>query len=181
MQAADFIRLAIQQLAGFRGAGRNRDYDASGTELAQRRHGGPHRRAGGEPVVDDDHFAPAHVERRALATERALATRELDELELHESLDLLGREPQRLQHVLVHHACSAGGERAHGELLVPGHAELAYDEDVERRAQRPRYLGRYRNSAARQREHDHIVATGVTPQRIRELSPGVPPIFETRC
>ena len=57
-------------------------------------------------------------------------------LENRYRVEHLIRNTQRADDILVEHAHTAGGNRAHGELVVAGDAELANDEDIERRAER---------------------------------------------
>ena len=75
--------------------------------------------------------------------------------------------------VVVEDAHAAGGDRAHGQLLVAGHAELAHEEHVERRVQRPGDLVADRHAAARQPEHDDVVAAGVVAQPLGQQPAGV--------
>ena len=42
----------------------------------------------------------------------------------------------------VDHPYPALADRAHGELGLPGHTQLAHHDDVQRRVQRPRHLER---------------------------------------
>jgi hypothetical protein len=99
---------------------------------------------------------------------RALAALELAPLLGVDRLDPLDRDVQRLDELLAEHARAARGDRAERELLVPGDAELAHEEDVERRGQRTRDLEGDRHPAARQRQHDDVVAPRVLAQALRE-------------
>ena len=71
----------------------------------------------------------------------------------------------------VDDADAAARDRPHGVLLVPGHAELAHEEDVQRCVQRPRDLGRHGHAAARQPEDDHVVAPRVRSSRAASARP----------
>jgi hypothetical protein len=61
---------------------------------------------------------------------------------------------------------------------VPGHAQLANEEHVERGVERTGDLERDRHAATRQAEHDHVVAAGVLAEPLGELAAGVPPVPE---
>jgi hypothetical protein len=45
-------------------------------------------------------------------------------------------------------------DRAHGQLRLERHAQLAHHDHIQRRAERPRHLERHRNSAPRQAKDD---------------------------
>jgi hypothetical protein len=92
--------------------------------------------------------------------------------------DLVGRDVHGLEHLVVHHDDVAGGDRAHGQLLVARRAELADEEDVERRAQFPGHLVGDRHAAARQGQHDDVVEAGVVGELPGQEPPGLRPIPE---
>ena len=89
-----------------------------------------------------------------------------------------GGMPERLHHVLVEHAHAAGGDGAHGQLLVARHAQLAHEEDVERGAQRPGHLVGDRHAAARQRQHEHVRAAGVGGELLGQQPAGLGAVSE---
>jgi hypothetical protein len=155
---------------GRRGDGR-RDHDARGIVLAERGHGGPHARAGGEAVVDEDDGLAAHVERRAVVAIGGLATGELAPLVLRHRLDRVGRDAERAHELLVEDENAARAERAHGELLVAGHPQLADREDVERQTQATRDLIRDGHASAGQPEHHSVAPVRVRRQPPREEPP----------
>ncbi len=63
---------------------------------------------------------------------------------------------------MVHHAHAAAGDRAHRQLLLPRHAELADDEDVERRAECRRDAMRHWHAASRQAEDNDVIPPAVS-------------------
>src|SRR5207249_3006745 len=85
------------------------------------------------------------------AAELALATLELDALALRDLLDQGLRHAERADDVLVDEAQPAARDRAHRELLLTRQPQLPNEEDVERRAERPRDLRRDRDAAPRAR------------------------------
>jgi hypothetical protein len=51
---------------------------------------------------------------------------------------------------------------------VTRHTQLPHHQDIKRRTQRLRHLVGNRDAAPRQREHDHVVTTGVAAQQPRK-------------
>jgi hypothetical protein len=80
--------------------------------------------------------------------------------------------------VVVQHYDSAAGDRPHRELFVPGRAELANDEDIERRLQRGCDLEGNGNAASRQGENEQIVPSPVVLELRGKHPPRIPAIFE---
>ncbi|WP_167229749.1 hypothetical protein [Massilia rubra] len=78
----------------------------------------------------------------------------------------------------VEHADTAAGDRAHGVFLMAGQAELAHEQDVERKAERPGDGEADRNAAARQSQHQRVGASGVAGQRQRQEFAGLRAVFE---
>ena len=78
---------------------------------------------------------------------------------------------QRLDHVVVEHPGPARGDGTHRQLLVAWHAQLADDEDIERRLQRLGNFEGHRHAAARQGQHQHVRAAGVRDQLLGEFRP----------
>ena len=91
--------------------------------------------------------------------------------------ELLGAGPDGRDDVVVEDAHAALADRPHAELLVPGRAELAHDDHVERCAEGAGDLGGDGHAAARQAEHDDVVAAKVVERR-RQPPPGVDAIGE---
>ena len=188
--AHDLVHLVAELVAGLRRR-RRHTHDQAGRSLpAQRGGGGAHGRAGRQPVVDEDDRPVPHVGRRAVVAVGPLAPLQLRLLPGGHRLDRLGRDAQRVDHVRVEHARAARGESAHGQLFVAGHPQFAHQEDVERRTERLRDLEADRDAAARQRQHDHVGATGVVLQPGRQLPArigsiakihGVPGAPQTAC
>ena len=61
----------------------------------------------------------------------------------------------------------------------PGMAELADEEDVERRSERPRDLARHGHAAARQAEHDDVRPAEPPGQPLGEQPTRLGPVTET--
>ena len=82
-------------------------------------------------------------------------------------------------HVLVAHGHRplAVDHRAHGELGLKGHADLAHQQEVERRIERGGNLRGHRHAAARQRQH-HRLLVFVTRKCLGEPAAGIDAIDE---
>jgi hypothetical protein len=76
---------------------------------------------------------------------------------------------QGIDDVFVQNADATGCDCAHGEFFVPGHTELAHNENIERNAEPLRYFERNRHPAARKSENDDVVASSVAQQIFRKL------------
>ena len=128
-----------------RRAGRSRD-------LARRARGG----TGGEAVVDNDRRAP--LERDPLPSS-PIRGRPAVELGLLGSLDgrkAFGIDARGRQHLAVDDEDAVLAERAHGQLGLGGHADLADHDHVEGRTECGRHLEADRHAATGQAEDDHV-------------------------
>src|SRR5438552_10902580 len=125
-------------------------------QLSQRGDRGAHGGAGGEAVVDEDDDFVMELGRRAVVTVEALAALELLALTGGDLVDERAWDAEAVDDVAIQNLDPAGGDRAHGELLMAGHAQLADDEHVERSVEG---LGDFQGngySPARQSEHLNI-------------------------
>ena len=86
-QGDDLVGLDREHLERVRRRGRHGDDEPPRTAAAHRLGRRPHRRPGGETVVDEHDHAVAQVGRRAVAAVRPLAALELDPLPLRHLLD----------------------------------------------------------------------------------------------
>jgi hypothetical protein len=73
---------------------------------------------------------------------------------------------------------AAARDRAHGQLLVPRHAELADQEDVERRLERAGDLVADRDASARERQDDDARPVGVGAEHAGQRAAGVGSVAE---
>jgi hypothetical protein len=74
----------------------------------------------------------------------------------------------RPHHLVVDDDRAVFADGAHRELSVPGHPELADQDHVDRRPDRPSDLGRHRHAAAREPDDDHGVAGAAAGERIAD-------------
>jgi hypothetical protein len=66
---------------------------------------------------------------------------------------------------------------AHGELRLDRYADLAHQDQIERRMERGSYLSRNRHTAARQRQ-DHRVLILICRERLSQFATGFRAILE---
>jgi hypothetical protein len=71
---------------------------------------------------------------------------------------------------------TARAQRAERHLGRPRNAEFADDQNVQRRVEGGRDLGRHRHSTADEAEHDNVAPPGVGGQRPGEDLSGVTPV-----
>ena len=136
MQAHDLVGDRAQLLARA-GVGDGQADDHAGRVLQTHRpDGGDHRLADRRALVDEDDGAPGELGRRAIAAVVAVHAREDAALLGVNGLDPVGGDVQCLHDALDQDARAAGRNRPEREVLVARHAQLAHDEDVERRVER---------------------------------------------
>ena len=87
-QACQFVDLGAERTGRLRRCDRHREDDSPGRCPAQRLDAGPDRRAGGDPVVDDDDDTIGRLQRGSASPVQRLSAPDLLEL----SLDLLLQE-----------------------------------------------------------------------------------------
>jgi hypothetical protein len=148
--------------------------------FAHRLHGGVHRRARREAVVDEDDDFVFDVERTAISTVQTFAPFELFSLLSDNRVKVVLAHSRKANGLPIEHH-EAGRDCTHRKFAVLGNAEFADDEDVERRLERPRYLIPDGNSAARQPQHDDILPPGVAGKLAGQHAAGVGTICEAVC
>ena len=123
--------------------------------------GGPGRGPGGDAVID--HHRDPPIQRlarppdpvpRGAGFHRSLLPR-LDRREL------VLRHPGRVHDLGVDDPHPVLPDRAHAQLGLERHPELPHDDDIQRRAQRPRHLKRDRDAAPRQAQDNDRLAPQV--------------------
>ena len=113
-------------------------------------------------AADRRQRASAAVQRVAPIELHALADGHL----LHQAL----RDAELVNQIVAEHFHAALGDRAHRELGMSGHAELAHEEDVERRVQPFRHLAGDGHAASGQTQDDDIGAIRVAREVRGELA-----------
>ena len=168
-------------LEAFHGVGcaRRRGHDdRARRERPRREHGSVHRRAGRDPVVDEDHGLSGKLRRRLPAPINGFAAYQLRGLARPYGLEIRGVEPERRDQRVVVDGKAAVRDGADRELRLMRRAELPHDEHVERRLECARDLERNGHAAARQAEHDDVAAEAVPRELEAERLAGLPTIAE---
>jgi hypothetical protein len=77
---------------------------------------------------------------------------------------------------VIEHAHAATGQRAHGQLLLTGNAQLAHKEDIQRRPKRLGNLKANGNAAARQGQDECVGRQGIGLQALCQQLAGLMPV-----
>jgi hypothetical protein len=141
---------------------------------------GAHGGAGGKAVVHQNENALPQIGGMADA-EGAFALLQFELLAGDGGVnDVLG-DAKGMDDVVVKEADAAGGDGAHGEFLVAGHAQFADDEDIERRMEAARDFEGDRDAAAGKAEHDEVGSVGEAGEFIRQHLARLRAILETKA
>jgi hypothetical protein len=146
--------LLAERGRGLGGRDRRGDDDPRRAALASAADRGAQRAAGRDAVVDEDHGPAVDVRRRGLAAVELGAAANLGGALVNRRAQLVGRDAGPPHRLLVEHERGTFGERAHPDLGLDRHADLAYEPHVERRVERECDLVGDRHAAARQPAHD---------------------------
>jgi len=141
---------------------------------------GFHRRTGRQAIVDHNHRLAAKRRLGTIAVVRLVASLELSLLARDDLVHHRRRDTERRNRVLAEDAHATGRDCADGELRVSWGSKLSNEEHVEWCAKCPRDFKGDRDSAAREREDDDVVAVGVRPQGLGEVLSSLMPIAK-RC
>ena len=144
----------------------------------KRQHSRLHRRTGGQTIVDQNHRAIADDGRLPVITIRAIATLQFQPLAHGDLLDERARNAEVANQIFTQDFDASGRDRAHGELGMTRHPELADQKDVEGHGELRGDFERHGNAAARQSQHDDVGSVGVFGQLRCELAAGVSTVAE---
>lgn len=128
--------------------------DTPGPSTSQDLDGGAGGGAGGQPVVDNDDGAAGDGQRRAGAAVAGQAPFQLGPFGPDDAGQVVGWQPDAGDQRLVEQHGAVLAEDAQGQLGLPGAAQLADDQDLQRRLQGPGDLCRDEDTAAGQADHD---------------------------
>src|SRR6516225_459809 len=119
----------------------------------------PHRRASGDPVIDNDCCTPGDVQCWTTLTVRFSAPLDLFELTCCLFPDVALGDIQAGRQIPVDKSFRKGAvsDRTESELGLPGHPDLAHEHDIERCVERLGNLETDRDTAARQCEDDRLL------------------------
>ena len=144
---------------------------------AQRAHGGQIAEPGREPVVHDQDRASLHLGGREVIAETLHLASQLALLARENALQPARPEADARRQPAVDDRGPVFGQRPDRELAVARGSELAYHQHLQRCTQAPRHLGRDRDSAAGEAEHERTQVSGLE-QLGGELAPGMGSVRE---
>ncbi len=101
-------------------------------------------------------MCPVRGTRARPAREPLCPSIELALFACRDGLELPVGDAQRVEHLVVEDAGAALTDRAHRELGLSGGAQLAHDDDVERRAEGISHLDADRHAAAGESDDDRV-------------------------
>src|SRR6185436_8005339 len=101
--------------------------------LLERQDRGLHRRPGRQPIVDEHDGAIANWRTASRAAVERVATFQLNPFAHRDLFDERPRNPQIANQITTEDLNPSLGDGAHRQLRMPGNAELADEEHVERR------------------------------------------------
>ena len=129
-QGHHFIGLFSQFSAGGGRRGWNGDDEAPWLLQSQDAHRRCHRRAGGNPIVDQENDFPANLRRNLVPAVGEFAAFELPFFSHNDFIDHLWKDSEAVNNIFVQDTNATRGDCAEGEFLVTGHPELANHENI---------------------------------------------------
>ena len=142
----------------------------AGSGFPQCLHRGEHAGPGREPVIDEDDRLTGHVGGRATIAIGGLTSQQFTSLVFGDITQLLRRDSQRPQYIVVDHHSATTGQGAHRELFMAGCAQLAHDERIQRNPQGRSHFPRDGNPASGQTQHHDILLAAVRTQQIGQYA-----------
>ena len=172
-EAHDLVGQPLKPPAAIRSGDRSSNDDPGRPAFAQRAHRGLHRRAGRDPVVDDDDGLATNRQPRAIAVVDVVAPFQLDALARGDLFDHIGRDAEGGDRLVAQHSHAPCGDGADRKFGMPGGAELPDEEHIERRTECVGDFERDRHASARQGQDDEVIAVLVVVERLGEAAAGV--------
>ena len=135
-RADHLVRHAFQIATGLAGANGHRDDQPRRRLVLRCLYGRPHRRSGGEPIVNEDHRATSDVDGRLVASVLPFSAHKLCPLAGRDRFDVFRGHPVPAHDIIVEHLDTARRNRSHREFGMAWCTELANEKNVERGADR---------------------------------------------
>lgn len=151
-----FVDQLRQVFACIRCADGNGDDEMGGALIAHGHDGGAHSKPGSESIVGEQNRPALHIGGRAIIPVKMLPPVKLVKFAVGDFGDLHLGDPELGDERLVQNFVTSRSDGADGELRLIRRAELADDENIERRVQRLRDLEADRHTAAREGEDQRI-------------------------
>jgi len=177
VEAEDFVHLGQEVLDGALRGGGHRHQDLTGAPALQELHRGPHSKAGGQAVVDDDGRLSRQL-RVGPAAPQPLFPPAADRGGLgHLGGDLLLREGLPPEQFLIEDGFPLGVQGPETGLGGPGELDLAHDEQVQREGQTPGNLRGHRHAAGGNGKQVKLPAA-LGLEALRQQPAGVGPVLK---
>ena len=180
-RAHHIVDLPAEHHAGVSGTDRYRDNKSRRMVPTHGGDSGSHGGAGRETVVDKDHHSVPDNCRSPTPPVFGGPAVQFAQLAKPHCVEVSIRNAKSGNNYVIRDhldLVTDGGDGAHRQLRLPWHAELAHDQHIEPRAQCFGDLRGDRHPAARQSEHDHIVAARVLTEQRRQRPAGSGPVGE---
>src|SRR5262249_9602687 len=158
----DLVRVRLHLVARVTRSDRSGENEPSGAAAPDGFGRRTHRGAGREPIVDQDHRASFDRGERPAAAVETVPALELPELAGDLLPEGVAVDSELAGDLVVDDEGATGRDRADGELGLARSADLADDEDIQRSPQDAGDLGRDRDAAARQAEHEDVGPPGIS-------------------
>jgi hypothetical protein len=174
--AHDLVGDFTQRAAGIGRSYRSRDNHSRWRMSPHCLNGSFHRRPRRKPIVDERHDSRPKIDGVAVLSVCALSPIELDLFRLSDGInDTLG-DPIPVHDLVVEHANPTRCDCPHRQFGVPGHAEFADEEDIQRCAEPPGDFEGNGNTPAREAEDHDVVSACVLLKKLSQLRSGFAPI-----
>ena len=170
-QADCFVGLFFDLVAGIRWTNRHCYDNFRGSSLSQCLYRSAHRGACGQSIIHQNGDPIPQLGCGAAFPVDLFAPTQFFCLSRRNGLNCLVCVRYRTHDIFIQNTHSARSDCAGGQLLETRDAEFTHYKNVEWRAQVPGNFISNRHTAARQPQHDNVIATGVFLQVLRELPP----------
>ena len=163
--AHQLVHLGADLRGGDRGDHRRREDQPARAELADGAERGARGDAGGDAVVHQDHRPACDLRQRHATPVEARAPLQLHALALGDAGQLRGSDREDADGLGVDEGRASLGDGADAQLGLPGRAQLADHQHLERRVESAGDLPRDDDAAAGQRQHQRVLAPVLLQQR----------------
>lgn len=141
---------------------------------------GPHRRSGGDTVVDHDHGPACDFRRWPVPPVGEFPPFQLPAFPKCHGLERIALDVQGVDNLIVEYPHAARGERPHGQFFLTRHPEFADEHHIQWRLQKSGDLVSDRHSATRQGKHEHIGPAAIAREFLGQRLPRFSSIVKSR-
>jgi hypothetical protein len=156
METNHLIYLAPELGTGLSGGNWNRYDKLLDLLRTKSSYSGSHGGTGGQSIVSEDDGLSPYISGRPRPAVGTLAPVQLVLFVRGDCRDLAFRYVEGTHYVVADYANATRSNRPHGQLLLSRHTQLPYQHEIQWGLQCPGNFVRYRNSAARQGQHEKV-------------------------